>query len=158
MNGKFFLVAFVAFIVMSLNACGVLSGASAATINDVPAYPGASELKAGDSRVGDTLAKNMQGDAALRQAMGAGGKMEQKGFVMPKEATWDAVKRFYDDKLKAAGWGDNGMVSNVLAQVNQQNEMTQTALYLRGNQNLAVIRIVDPISKDAMLIVSLSTR
>lgn len=150
------LCAAAALLVLALAACG---GSAPATVNDLPAYPGASELKAGSSTIGDTLAKNMQTDAGLRQAIGSGGKTEQKGFTLPKGTAWDAVKKFYDDKLKAAGWGEpNSMVSNVLAQVNQSNDAFQTATYTRGNQTLAVIRLVDPISNEVTLILSLSTR
>ncbi len=146
----------LALMALVLAACG---GSSAVAINDLPAYPGATELKAGDSTVGDTLAKNMQSDASLRQAMGTGGKTEQKGWTLPQDATWDAIKKFYDDKLKSGGWGEpNSMVGNVLAQVNAMNDAYQNAIYTRNNQSLAVIRVADPTTKGAMLILSLSTR
>ncbi len=146
----------LAVLASALAGCG---GNAAVGINDLPAYPGATELKAGDSTVGDTLAKNMQTDAGLRQAMGSGGKTEQKGFTLPKDAKWDAIKKFYDDKLKAGGWSEpNSMVSNVLAQVNATNDAFQNAIYTRSNQSLAVIRVADPTAGGAMLILSLSTR
>lgn len=157
MNKKITLVSLFALVALMLavSACG---GSAPATINDIPAYPGATELKAGDSRIGDTLAKNMQNDAALRQAAGAGGKQEQRGFSVAKDTSWDAVKKFYDEKLKATGWGaPNSMVSNVMAQVNQQNPMTQSEIYARGKQTVAVVRVVEPISKDVMLILVLTT-
>jgi hypothetical protein len=158
MKGTLLFVFVVA--VLSLSACGMIGGSSPATVNDIPTFPGATELKAGDSRVADTLSKNSQQITAMSGAMGAGGKTEQKGFALPKEATWDAVKKFYDDKLKSAGWAEpSSMVSNVLSQVNGQNDAFQTVIYTRGNQSLSIIRVmIDPINKDMALIYSLTTR
>ena len=142
-------------LMLGLTACG---GASAVAINDLPAYPGATELKAGDSRIGATLAQNSQNITALTQASGGSGKTDQKGYSLPKDTTWDAVKKFYDDKLKSAGWSEPSATSSILTQVNQQNPTTQTVIYARGNQTLSVIRFVEPISKDASLIFSLTAR
>ncbi len=144
-----------ALLMLALTACG---GASPVTANDLPAYPGATELKADDSKLAATLSQNSQQITALTQAAGVNGKTEQKGFALPKDATWDAVKKFYDDKLKSTGWAEpGGITGNVLAQVNGMNDTFQTATYNRGNQTLSVIRLVDPISKDATLIFSLNT-
>lgn len=157
MSKKLFVVlSMAALLMLALTACG---GASPVTINDVPAYPGATEFKPGDSRLGATLAQNSQQITALSQAAGAGGKTDQKGFALPKDATWDAVKKFYDEKLKAGGWGEpGGVAGNVLAQVNATNDTFQTATYTRGNQSLVVVRMVEPISKEIWLIFSLNTR
>ena len=148
------MMVFVA-LMLGLTACG---GASAVAINDLPAYPGATELKAGDSRIGATLAQNSQNITALTQASGGCGKTYQNGYSLPKDTTWDTVKKFYDDKLKSAGWSEPSATSSILTQVNQQNPTTQTVIYVRGNQTLSVIRFVEPISKDASLIFSLTTR
>ncbi len=153
-------VAIALVAVILLSGCSMIGGSSPVSVNDLPVYPGAAELKAGDSRVADTLAKNSQQISALSQSTGVGGKTEQKGFSLPKDATWDAIKKFYDDKLKSAGWSEpNSMASNILAQVNAQNDAFQTVVYQRGNQNLSILRVMlDPTSKDMALIYSLSTR
>lgn len=158
MKLRILFVALVALVVLS--GCGSLGGSSPVGINDLPVYPGAIELKAGDSRIADTLANNSQQISALSQSAGVGGKTEQKGFSLPKDAAWDAIKKFYDDKLKSAGWSEpNSMASNILAQVNSQNDAFQTVIYTRGNQNLSVLRVMlDPTTKDMALIYSLSTR
>jgi hypothetical protein len=147
--------ALLAIAAVALAACG--GSAQPVTLNDIPAFTGAKEFKPGESTIGDTLAKNMQTNAALTQAMGTGGKLEQKGFQLPDGTTWDQVQKFYDDNLKAAGWGTNSTAASVLAVVNQQNDAFQTATYLRGNQTLAVIRMVEPISKQVWLFLSLNT-
>lgn len=157
---KFLVVLSLAVVMLlALTACGGIGGTSPVTASDLPAYPGATALDANDSRLAKTLSQNSQQITALTQSAGVNGKTEQKGFALPKETTWDNVKKFYDDKLKAAGWAEpGGVTGNVLAQVNGMNDAFQTATYLRGNQTLAVVRLVDPISKDASLIFSLSTR
>ncbi|MBI5030664.1 MAG: hypothetical protein HZB51_09060 [Chloroflexi bacterium] len=158
MSKKLFVVlSLMAVLMLALTACG--GGGSPVTINDVPVYTGATEFKAGDSRLGATLAQNSQQITALSQAAGAGGKTDQKGFALPKDATWDAVKKFYDDKLKSGGWSEpGGVAGNVLAQVNASNDAFQTATYTRGNQSLIVMRITEPVSKEIWLIFSLTTR
>ncbi len=157
-----FKILFVSLLaLLALSACSMIGGGgNPVGINDIPAYPGATELKAGDSTLANTLANNSQQITALSQSAGAGGKTDQKGYALPSDATWDAIKKFYDDKLKSAGWSEpNSMVSGILSQVNTQNDAFQTTVYQRGNQTLSVIRVMmDPTSKQATLIFSLSTR
>ncbi len=148
-------------LALLLAACG----SAPATIADLPVYPGAVELKPGESAIGDTLQENMQQDAAMREAMGVGGSTEQKGFTLTADASWDAIKSFYSEELKAKGWqegagGPGGaMASQMLEQVNQGNELFQTAMYSKGNQVLSVIRVANPVNPDQVeLVLSLSTR
>lgn len=151
-----FVFALLALSAVALSACG--GSAQPVTLNDVPVFAGAKEFKPGESAIGDTLAKNMQTNATLTKAMGTGGKLEQKGFNLPQGTTWDTVQKFYDDKLKAAGWNTDATTANIMAAVNQQNDAFQTATYLRGNQTLAIIRMTEPISKETWLFLSLNTR
>ena len=65
-------------LALLLAACG----AAPSTIADLPVYPGAVELKPGESAIGDTLQGNMEQDAAMREAMGVGGSTEQRGFSL----------------------------------------------------------------------------
>ncbi len=143
-----------------LVACG-----GAAKLADLPVYTNATELKAGESTIGDTLNKNMAQDKAMREAVGVGGKTEQRGFKLPADATWDQVKAFYTEKLKADGWSEGmggiggNLVNNVMSEVNKSNDMVQTALFSKGNQTLTVLRAVNPTNaSEVELILSLSTR
>ena len=100
MKNKFFIPLGIWIVCLLIQpACG---GTTAS--GDLPKYPGAVELKAGESAIGSTLAQNMKQDAALRQAVGTGGKTEQRGFKLPGDTTWEQVKSFYDRELKAGGW------------------------------------------------------
>ncbi len=157
MQQKLFLSFLMMIFLLTLAACGK----SPVGINEIPTYPNAVELKAGDSRLATTLANNVAMDAAMRKAVGVGGKTEQRGFSVGKEVKWEAVKNFYDEKLKSGGWGDlpgaGGIATNILNQVNQQNDLFQTANYSRGKQNLSLMRVANPITKDVLLILSLTT-
>ncbi|NJN18536.1 MAG: hypothetical protein HC822_20905 [Oscillochloris sp.] len=155
------LIIFASLTMLLLSACG----SSPATIAELPMYPGASELKPGESVIGDTLAQNGQQDAAMREAMGLGGSTEQRGFSLPADADWAAVESFYNEQLKAAGWTEGmggmggAMASQMLEQANQGNELFQTAMYTKGKQVLSVIRLASPIDPNtAELILSLSTQ
>jgi hypothetical protein len=146
---------------MLLSACG----SKPVALADLPVYTGATELKPGESNIADTLQSNGQQDAAMRQAVGTGGSTEQKGFDLPAEATWDQVKSFYTDKLKASGWNEGmggpagSMASDIMNQANAGNELFQTALYSKDKQTLTVIRVADPTdTSKVQLILSLSTQ
>lgn len=130
-----------------------------ATLAEIPAFPGAVELQPGESKLGDTLAQNNQADAAMRGQLGVGGSTEQKGYSLPKEATWDQVKGFYDEKLKASGWSTNEMVSGIMDQANQGNTLFQTANWQKAKQNVTVVMVTSPTNADEKeLVVSLSTQ
>jgi hypothetical protein len=140
-------------------------GSKPITIADLPTYPDAIELRPGESTIGDTLQQNMQQDAAMREAMGAGGSTEQKGFSLPAGTSWEAVKGFYGEQLKAEGWAEGvggpggNMASQMMEQANVGNELFQTALFSKDRQVLSVIRVASPTDPDTVeLVLSLSTR
>jgi hypothetical protein len=158
----FFSLMMLAVAALVLAACG---GSVAA--KDLPVYTGAVELKAGESNIGDTLAKNMQQDAALRQAVGSGGKTEQKGFKLPAEATWDQVKAFYEKELDKAGWSKGlGGIANkfvdvnaIMETTNQDNDLFKTTIFSKGKQTLTVVMVTDPTdAKQKQLLLSLSSQ
>jgi len=163
MKKQYWLVlAFAAVQLVFLSACG--SNASSA---DLPRFPGATELKAGGSAIGNTLAQNMKQDAALRQAMGAGGKTEQLGFKLPGDTNWEQVKAFYDKELKAGGWesGLGGVaggfvdINAVMGAANQGNNLFQTAIWSKGKQTLTVAMVVSPTdNRQRELILSMSSQ
>jgi hypothetical protein len=150
------LAAILTICALLLAACG---GSPAATLADIPAYPGAAELKPGEDNIANTLANNNQADAALRAQLGTGGKTEQKGFNLPKDAQWDKVKSFYDEKLKASGWGTNSLVGGIMEQANQGNDLFKTANWQKDKQNVTIVMVTSPATPDQkQLIVSLSTQ
>jgi hypothetical protein len=164
-------VGLIVGLALSLLACNSLLpfsfGSSPAAISELPVYPNAVELKEGESNIGDTLAQNMQQDAAMRQAIGVGGQTEQRGFTLPSETTWDQVKAFYEKELTAGGWSSGlGGIANSVVDVNammeaanQGNELFKTALWSKGKQTLTVVMVTDPTDEtQKQLILSLSTQ
>lgn len=132
-----------ALALISLTACG--GAGPPATLADVPAFTDARELKPGEDPRADSLAENM------KQAGAIGTSLEQKIFAMPEGATWDSVKSFYDGKLGEGGWQPTNLPVAMPA-----NDMFQLSLYRRGNQNLTVMLLTEPISEDKFLLYSLS--
>ena len=160
-------------IILTLLACNSIlpfGGSSKAGLGEVPVYAGATELKAGESNIGDTLKKNEEQNAALSQAMGSlggGTELEQKGFQLPSEATWDQVKAFYDKDLSAAGWssglgGIAGSIVDVNAMIstaNEGNDLFKTAIWSKDKETLTLVMVTDPTdATKKQLIMSLSTR
>ncbi len=136
-------------------------------MGDLPVYPGAVELKAGISKIGDTLAKNMSTDAALRKTIGVGGQTEQRGFTLPAATTWDAVKTFFEKELKARGWesglgGSAGKfvdVNSIMDTATKASDMTHTMIWSKGKQTLTLLMLNLPAKAGQKeLILSLSTR
>jgi hypothetical protein len=138
--------------IATLSACGAIGGAAPVTLAEIPAYTGAKELQPGESTIADTLVKNMQ------QSQAAGANIEQKGFDLPSDAQWAQVNGFYEEKLKAGGWGINSTINSVMAQANAGNDMVQMGNWQRGKQNLTIIMVTDPIdTTKKQLIFSLAT-
>lgn len=109
--------------------------------------------------IADTLADNNQTDAAFRGQLGLGGSVEQKSFSLPADTSWDDVKAFYDEKLKADGWGTNNLVSGIMEQANQSNDRFRTANWQKSKQNLTVMMVASPVNPDEKeLILSLATQ
>lgn len=147
-------------VVLALTACG----AKPVTIADLPVYPNATALNPGDDPVADTLVQNMAQDAQIRTSVGVGGSIEQKAFSVPADASWDAVNKFFTDELTGNGW-ESGMsgpggdiASDIMNQVNADNDVFQTAIFSKGKQSLTVMRVADPTNPDSLyLILSLAT-
>jgi hypothetical protein len=161
-NERLAMMGILAILLVIMSGCG-----SSVTSGDLPKYPGAAQLKPGESTIGSTLAQNMKQDAAVRQAAGVGGKIEQMGFKLPAESTWEQVKGFYDKELRANGWesGLGGVagsfvdINAVMGAVNQSNDLAQTAIWSKGKQTLTVAMIISPTDrKQRELILSLASR
>lgn len=162
----------IGLALLSLLACNSLlpfgGGGSAATLAEVPVYPGATELVEGESNIADTLAQNVEQNEAMKQAMsGLGNTIDQKGFQLPAESSWDEVKEFYGKELEAAGWssGLGGIAGsfvdlNAMMEVaNESNDMAKTAIWSKDKQTLTVIMITDPTDPgQKQLIFSLSSQ
>jgi hypothetical protein len=144
----------------------VSCGGKPTAMQDIPVFPGAVELKSGASQIGDTLKQNENTDAAMRQALNTGGKIEQRAWQLPIGATWTEVKALYEEKLKAAGWqsglGAAGSgfvdVNKMMEVANQSNPMSQTMIFTKGKQSLTLLMMALPLKKEGkQLIISLAS-
>jgi hypothetical protein len=158
----FFMLTLAFLLISSLLSCG----GKPAAMTDIPVFPGAVELKPGTNPIGDTLSQNEKTDASMRQALNAGGKIEQRAWQLPAGTAWPEVKSFYEEKLQAAGWqsGIGGVgggfadVNKMMDAANQSNPMAQTMILTKGKQSLTVLMLADPLNKEGkQLIVSLAT-
>jgi len=149
-------------VILLLAACG----SKTSGLGDLPVFPGSTELKAGDSRIGETLARNNEQDSAMRNAMGAGGQTEQRGFSLPADTIWDKVKSYYETELKSRGWtsGLGGIVGGIvdinamMNTANKSNNLFQTMIWSKGKQTLTIILTISPTdASQKTLIQSLST-
>ncbi len=146
-----------------LTACG---GPAPVSIAELPAYDGAKELQAGSSPIATTLKNNETQAAAMGQ------RIEQKAFDLPGGTTWDQVKGFYTEQLKAKGWKEGvgagkglaggiaaDMANKALSQANAGNEMFQTAMFSRGKQTLTLMRMAGATKKkEVQMLISLNTQ
>ncbi|MCA9982070.1 MAG: hypothetical protein KDD89_14600 [Anaerolineales bacterium] len=156
-----FLALCAAWLLLSLSACG----GGNVTVADLPTYPDAVRLQAGEDPIADTLAQNMAQNAAMTSGMGGlGGSIEQVAFRLPAGTTWDDLNGFLSRELKAAGWSEGmggpggNLASQALASANAGNDMVQTGMWNKGKQILTVYRLTDPNNVDQpYLIVSLNT-
>ena len=82
--------------------------------------------------------------------------------INPREGMplkWDQIKSFYDEKLKASGWGTNSLVSGIMEQANQGNDLFQTANWQKDKQNVTIVMVTAPTdTSQKQLIVSLSSQ
>lgn len=140
-------------------------GRAPATLAELPAYPGAVELAAGDIGAGDTVASAMRRDASARAAAGLGGRVEQKGYRLPPGARWGEVRAFYAERLGAAGWKPGaggrlaaGIAANVLGLGTRGRDPVESASWSRDGQTVTVLVVSRPDDQPGELVVSLSTR
>lgn len=150
----------VAYLTIVLVACG----GKESTASDLPVYPDAILLQAGDDPLADTLIQNAEQDANLRSSLGVGGSIEQVAYKLPAGTSWEEVKAFYGSELEDDGWksgmgGPGGdLASNMLESVNASNEFLQTGSWNKGNQIITVVRNVGAIDGgEVYLIVSLNS-
>lgn len=152
-------------ILLMLISCG----SKPVSLEDIEAYPGATVLKAGESNLGDTLAKNVKTHGDIKESMGplaSGTQLDQRGFQLPQDAQWKDVRKFYEESLKKAGWtvglgGVAGQFMDVNKAMNagqDENSLTHSMLFSKGNQRLTVIMTASPVNKnDKTLVLSLSS-
>ena len=114
-----------------------------------------------DEQMQEALAREGLTLAELRANIERGvvRKIVMQRDVQPKiEASEADVKAEYE-KLKASGWGTNNLVSGIMEQANQGNELFRTANWQKNTQNVTIVMVTSPVdTATKQLIVSLSSQ
>ncbi len=159
LNSKLFMCLVV------LTGLSLIFGCNESNISlaDLPVCQGATELKADNSKLANTLQNNMETDKEIRQSMGplaVKGSVEQKGFSFPAKSQWKDIELFYNNQLTSMGWRIGlGGIAGKFVDVNQAinaggNKLSKTAIYSKGKQTLTIMMLSSP---DKYMLLSLST-
>lgn len=116
-------------------ACGGSSTAPAA-MSDVPVYPGVTSAEIGDNAIADLMVEEMKKALATQE----GATVDFDMYTLPADATWDAVKSFYDAELADTDW-------KPAEELSQEAEGVYVTGWQRGalasQQALAIIYVPD---------------
>jgi hypothetical protein len=160
MNGKRIAVLILALVLLA--GCGVPSGGRVIggqpiQISELATFPGAQELKPGQSTVIDPLFKAAQDEPPPFIGLGIEVAKSYRTFRLPQGTTFADIKSFYADKLQSAGWREDGAMRVFTTQANASNPNLQGGLWVRIDQTLLAVLATDPGSGSKELMLSLAT-
>jgi hypothetical protein len=88
------------FVILVVLAGGVVGcGANLVSLSDVPIYPGAEPLAAGQNQIADPMVDRMELLAGQ-----SGLYVEMQRYTVPASATWYDIRTFYEGTLPGDGW------------------------------------------------------
>lgn len=149
--------------VLALAACAIptggrVIGGQPVAIGELPTYPGATELSAGQSKIIDPLFAPAQRETPPFIGLGIEVEKSQRNFSVPPEATFADIKAFYSDKLLAGGWREDPAMREFTNSANAAMQVMQGAIWVRVDQTLLVVLATDPATGQKELTLSMSTR
>jgi len=127
-------------------------------ISELPTYPGATELKPGESQVIDPLFGPAQRETPPFIGLGIEVEKSQRNFRMPPDTTFADVKAFYTDKLLAGGWREDPAMREFTDNANQQVTNMQGAVWVRVDQSLLIVMATDATTGEKEVTLSMATR
>jgi hypothetical protein len=150
-------------ILLTLASCSIptggrVIGGQPIVISELPTYPGATELSAGQSSVIDPIFGAAQRETPQFIGLGIEVVKEQRNFKVSTETTFSDLKAFYGDKLLAGGWREDAAIREFTNNANLQVENMQGAIWNRIDQTLLVVLATDATTGDKEFTLSLSTR
>jgi hypothetical protein len=148
------LVLFVAC--SSVPSGGRVIGGEPITINELPTYPGATELNASESQVIEPLFGPAQRETPPFIGLGIEVVKTQRNFRVPSDTTFEMVKSFYADKLQAAGWREDAAMRVFTDNANANSKNLQGAIWVRVDQTL-LIAMASNASGEKEVTLSLAT-
>ena len=154
---------FVALLaVLTISACSVQAGGRViggqpVDIGELPIYPGATELSAGQSKIIDPVFAPVQRETPPFIGLGIEVLKTQRNFSVPKDATFDQIKAFYSDKLLAGGWREDPAMRVFTTNANTHSADEQGAIWVRVDQSLLMVLLRDAATGNQELTLSLAT-
>lgn len=162
MSKSFPILVLTALLAVYLVGCGVPSGGRViggqpVSINELPTYPDAVELKVGESKVIDPLFGPAQRETPPFIGLGIEVLKNERTFRVPPDTTFAQVKSFYADKLQSAGWREDPAMRVYTSQVNESSPLLQGAIWVRVDQTLLIALASDPTNGGKEVTLSLAT-
>lgn len=151
------LLALVSFAACSVDAGGRVIGGQPVPIGELPAYPGATELKVGESKIIEPIFGPAQRETPPFIGLGIEVLKTQRDFRVPKDVTFNQIKAFYADKLQAGGWRQDPAMRVFTDNANDQIENVQGAIWVRVDQTLLIVLARNPADGAKELTLSLAT-
>jgi hypothetical protein len=149
-------------LLVTLGACSVQSGGRViggqpVTIGELPTFPGATELNAGESKIVDPVFGPAQRETPPFIGLGIEVDKSQRNFRVPRETTFDEIKAFYADKLLAGGWREDPAMRVFTGAANERLDNIQGSIWLRVDQSLLLVLVTDAATGDKELTLSMAT-
>jgi len=152
----------LALLAVYLVGCAVPSGGRViggepVSIDELPTYPGAVELKSGESKVIDPVFGPAQRETPPFIGLGIEVLKSERNFQVPPQTTFADVKAFYADKLQSAGWREDPAMRVYTSQVNESSPRLQGGIWVRVDQTLFIALATDPATGAKEVTLSLAT-
>lgn len=158
-------IGFILSVVLGLTlaACtiptgGRVIGGQPVAISELPTYPGATELSAGQSKIIDPLFAPAQRETPPFIGLGIEVEKSQRNFSVPPETKFADIKAFYSDKLLAGGWREDAAMREFTNSANTAMQDLQGAIWVRVDQTLLIVLATDPTTGQKEVTLSMATR
>lgn len=151
------ILALVSFAACSVQSGGRVIGGQPVAITELPTYPGATELKASESKIIEPIFGPAQRETPPFIGLGIEVDKSQRDFRVPNDTTFNQIKAFYADKLQAGGWRQDPAMRVFTDNANEQTTNIQGAIWVRVDQTLLIVLARNPDTGDKELTLSLAT-
>ncbi len=150
-------------LTLSIAACSIptggrVIGGQPIDISELPTYPAATELSAGQSVLIEQTFGPAQRETPPFIGLGIEVEKEQRNFRVPSGTTFADVKAFYADKLLSGGWREDPAMREFTNNANSQVQNLQGAIWVRIDQTLLIVLATDAATGDKEMTLSLATR
>lgn len=152
------ILALMSIAACSVQAGGRVIGGQPVVISELPIYPGATELTPGQSKIIEPIFGPAQRETPPFIGLGIEVVKSQRDFSVPPDTTFNQIKSFYSDKLKAGGWREDPAMRVFTQNANEQTTNLQGAIWVRVDQTLLIVLARNPDTGEKELQLSIATR